>query len=467
MQIGCVSEMDGFGSKVADACVAVDGVVPRKEAATEGARVFDAAETGGEIGLIFEGFERCFREGMVIGGVGAAMALGDPQVSEEPGDGLGGHGGTTISMHHKLTRQNLLFAGRLGDQAFSERCLLPVGKQPASDIATVDVQEDIEGEEVPLLWTLQFGDIPAPDVIGFGRQEFGLLIHRMDTLVPTVPALSRLGEEAVHRPLGGEETAFIEERGVHFRRSRVHKAVTMEDLRHRLPLSLTERTRVGCSEAGHHLTGTRLRRGGQLRGLSPVKGSARHPQHLTRGLHAGRGTQDGDGFHYDGPLVGSWDVVNLKSAETFFGISMISSAAASFCSTRSCSARKVARAADSAVMVVGRPRCDLTAVKLPSVCCFRHSASCDEYNPSRRSSAPSSPYAQLSASQRMRSLYAAVSVRRRTCSLTSGFGDATVPFRDASGDPLTVLSPCSPSSLALYFSGEKCLTLYWQIGTVL
>jgi len=222
---------------------------------------------------------------------------------------------------------------------------------------------------------------------------------------------------------------------------------------------------LGYGISRHRVTDARVRVGRQQSGLVPIPRSARHPQHLTCGLHTGRGTQDGDGFHYDGPLVESWDVVNPKSAETFFWISMINSAAASFCSTRSCSARKVARAADSAVMVGGRPRRAATAVKLPSACCLRHIANCDEYSPSRRSSAPRSPYAQLSASQRMRSLYAAVSVRRCAWSLTSGFGDATVPFRDASGDPLTVLSPCSPSSLALYFSGEKCLRLYWQIGS--
>jgi len=33
----------------------------------------------------------------------------------------------------------------------------------------------------------------------------------MDALVPPVAALSRLGEEAGPRPLGGEETAFIQE----------------------------------------------------------------------------------------------------------------------------------------------------------------------------------------------------------------------------------------------------------------
>ncbi len=60
------------------------------------------------------------------------MALGDPQGSEEPGDGLGGLGRAAIGMDGELTRWNLLFAGRLGNQAFGERCLLPVGKQPAS-----------------------------------------------------------------------------------------------------------------------------------------------------------------------------------------------------------------------------------------------------------------------------------------------------------------------------------------------
>ena len=74
----------------------------------------------------------------------------------------------------------------------------------------------------------------------------------------------------------------------------------------------------------------------------------------------------------------------------------------------------------------GRPRfLGLRAARLPCPRCRRHVVRCEEYNPSRRSSAPRSPaLAQASAWRRTCSLYSAVNRRRAARSATSGSAGA-------------------------------------------
>ena len=70
--------------------------------------------------------------------------------------------------------------------------------------------------------------------------------------------------------------------------------------------------------------------------------------------------------------------------------------------------------------------------------------SSDEYSPSRRRSAPTSPSPlQASASRSIRSLYSAVKRRRFACSLTSGSG-ATTASRLA-GSTLALPAPSDPA----------------------
>ena len=57
-------------------------VVPREAALAVGAGVFEAAETLGEVGTIFECFELCLGVRIVIGDVGPAVGLGDLQIDQ-------------------------------------------------------------------------------------------------------------------------------------------------------------------------------------------------------------------------------------------------------------------------------------------------------------------------------------------------------------------------------------------------
>jgi len=142
--MGRLAGVDGLRGEEADAGVAMLGVVPGEEAATERTSILQTAEASGEVRSILEGLELGFGEGVVVGGMGAAVTLRDPQVNEQPGDGFGGHGGAAISVQRELAGGDLLFGRGLGDEAFGQGRLLVFGEQPAGDVAAGDVQEDVE-----------------------------------------------------------------------------------------------------------------------------------------------------------------------------------------------------------------------------------------------------------------------------------------------------------------------------------
>lgn len=64
-------------------------------------------------------------------------------------------------MDGEPTRWNRLLADHLGNQTFSERRLVPVGKQPTNEMAPKDVQEDRARKEDPLRGAFQLDDIPT------------------------------------------------------------------------------------------------------------------------------------------------------------------------------------------------------------------------------------------------------------------------------------------------------------------
>ena len=186
VQVGRLAEMDGFGGEVADAGVAMLGVVPSKEAVTERSGIFQAVEASWEIRSIFERLELGFGEGGVVGGVGAAVALGDAQVGQQPGDGLGGHGGPPVGVQGELAGGDVLLGRGVGDEAFGQGSLFAV------------------------------------------CQQFRLGVGRMDQLPAAFTGLPLGGKQAVHGALGRQVDAFIQECGIDLGRSNVHKARSVE-----------------------------------------------------------------------------------------------------------------------------------------------------------------------------------------------------------------------------------------------
>ena len=85
---GRSSIMDVLGSEKTYPRVVVLGIVPGKECLAKGPGILDRAEPLRELGSVLHGLELRFGVGIVITDRGPRMALGDPEISHEQGNGL-------------------------------------------------------------------------------------------------------------------------------------------------------------------------------------------------------------------------------------------------------------------------------------------------------------------------------------------------------------------------------------------
>ena len=71
----------------------------------------------------------------------------------------------------------------LFDELGGQRGSLAGRDHPADNVAAEDVEDDVEVVVSPLRWAAQFGDVPAPQPMGGGGQQFWLLIRGMRELI--------------------------------------------------------------------------------------------------------------------------------------------------------------------------------------------------------------------------------------------------------------------------------------------
>ena len=67
----------------ADAVMVVIAIVPIEEGAAESLGVLDGAEAPGKLRLVFAGLEEALGEGIVVGGMRAAVGFGDAEVGQQ------------------------------------------------------------------------------------------------------------------------------------------------------------------------------------------------------------------------------------------------------------------------------------------------------------------------------------------------------------------------------------------------
>src|SRR6202171_5949628 len=147
---------------------------------------------------------------------------------------------------------------------------------PARDVAAEHIKDHVEVKVSPLGWSEQLGDVPAPELIGSGRQQFRLLVGRMGELIAAFAGFTLLFEQAVHGADRAMILPFVEQRGINSGGRAILEAFSMEMSQHRFALC---RTKGACRQ------GPRLRR--RSRGGSgayfPVVGSARQLQRVASG----------------------------------------------------------------------------------------------------------------------------------------------------------------------------------------
>lgn len=162
------------------------------------------------------------------------MGFGDAQVGQEKGNGFGAHGGAAVGVKGELSEGDVLFEGGVADQTFGQLSALPQGHHPAGDIAAEDIEDDIEIEIGPLGGAMEFGDIPGPELIGSGGEEFGFGIDGMLELVAAFTDLTVFNEDAVHGAQGTDKGALIEQSGVDLGGGLIDEARAIEGVEHLL-----------------------------------------------------------------------------------------------------------------------------------------------------------------------------------------------------------------------------------------
>ena len=93
--------MDGGRRHQADAAVAVFVVVPAEELLAVSASIFDRAEAIGEVGPVLQGLELRLGVRIVVRDVRPAVGLGDLQIDQQRGNGLGSHAGAAIGVQRQ------------------------------------------------------------------------------------------------------------------------------------------------------------------------------------------------------------------------------------------------------------------------------------------------------------------------------------------------------------------------------
>src|SRR6266508_6721394 len=133
-------------------------------------------------------------------------------------------------MQGQLIRQDPLLDAGFVDQLLGQDVRLAIGEQPARDVATEDVDDDVQIVKGSLRRAQQLGDIPTPQLIGGGSHQFRFGMVGVTKLSASYPHLLILLKNAVHRPPGAEATFFVEQGGVYLARRLINKARTVESL---------------------------------------------------------------------------------------------------------------------------------------------------------------------------------------------------------------------------------------------
>lgn len=162
------------------------------------------------------------------------MGFGDTQIGQEEGDGFRAHGGAAVGMKGELTEGDVLFESGVTDKSLGQLGAFTQGDHPAGDIPAEDIKDDVEIEIGPLGRAMEFGDIPRPELIGSGGQEFGFGIDGMLELVAAFTDLTVFNEDAVHGAQGTEKGALIEQSGVNLGGGLIDEARAIEGVEHLL-----------------------------------------------------------------------------------------------------------------------------------------------------------------------------------------------------------------------------------------
>src|SRR6516165_8920500 len=354
-------------------------------------------------------------------------------------------------MQRELAGRDVLFFATFLDQPLGQLRAFAIGNHPAGNVAAEHVEDYVEIKVGPLDGAEQLANVPAPELIGSSSHQFGLLVRRMKQLIAAFVRFVVFLEHAIHGADRAVIRSFIEQRRVNSGWRAILITFFVQAGENRLPfLRAQSPCRRPPGNRRSRRTGMKL----------AVVGSSRQSQRLARRSDArDRGQLGGRGHHSFSSGSG---IGRPSSAAFFFCTSMMISAFRSFSVSWPSWRRSFSFSSASGSRWDLRPRLrGVRASRLPAWRSRRQLTRCEEYKPSRRSSAPTPPgvAAASSASCTMRSLYAAVKTRRFALATTSGSGGktGTAPAPTLAAAALRSGSQTEPSlrSAAAKPSGER------------
>ena len=63
------------------------------------------------------------------------------------------------------------------------------GDKPANDVAGVNIEDDVEVEPLPFVWSGEFGDVPGPNLVWSSGRQFGFDVCWVAALVAAIAEL--------------------------------------------------------------------------------------------------------------------------------------------------------------------------------------------------------------------------------------------------------------------------------------
>ena len=154
-------------------------------------RILERAEALGKIEPVCERLEVGFRVRVIVRHVRPRMRLRHAEIGEQEGDRLQGHRRAAVGVNRELVGQNALPLAAHRQQTLGERRRFARGDEPPDDVATEHVKEHLEGEVAPLLRSLEPRDVPAPELVRRGGEEFRRGVHGVSALRAPLARRSR------------------------------------------------------------------------------------------------------------------------------------------------------------------------------------------------------------------------------------------------------------------------------------
>src|SRR5881227_2621358 len=114
-------------------------------------------------------------------------------------------------MEPELVRLDILLFTSFLDELSCQLGPFSRSHHPANDVAAEDIEDDVQVKVGPLGRSAQLGDVPTPELIRGGGQQFRLLISRMDELIATFARSPILFQNPIHGSSRAKILAFIEQ----------------------------------------------------------------------------------------------------------------------------------------------------------------------------------------------------------------------------------------------------------------